>query len=266
MARKICTIILALAIGMFGFISLSDASEPVETNPAPLSDVAYTELEKGDIYYVEDLIIADSYAEMEDGSVLYFLTIFTDGNGYEVAITMPMNKDNDLWNDANAYLNDASMYIGDYTVDCYVKVDSNYTSDDVLYDYFDEYVTDLRSSGYLLRSTSSLRLNYVCAADEDPTAAVEGANSVGKVVGVICIVLAVLLVVLALKGGSKPKAPMPQAAAQQPVRNIQQPAAPQQSASGDDVVTKLKQYQNLRDSGFLTDEEYEAKRKELLGL
>lgn len=265
MARKLCTIILALVIAMVGFIMLSDASEPVQTDPAALSEVAYTELVKGDIYYVEDLIIADSYAEMEDGSVLYFLTIFTDGDGYDVAITMPMNKDNDLWADANAYLNDASMYIGDYTVDCYVEVESNYASDDVLYQYFDEYVTDLRTGGYPLRSTSSLRLSYVCAANEDPTAAQEGANSVGRVVGVACILLAVLLIVLALKGGKRTGAAKPRASVQ-PVQPVPQNAAPQQYARADDVTTKLKQYQNLRDSGFLTDEEYEAKRKELLGL
>lgn len=263
MARKICTIILALAIAFFGFLSLCDASEPVEINPKSLSEVSYTALEKGDIYYVEDLILADSYAEKEDGSVLYFLTIFTDGNGSEVAITMPMNKDNDLWSDANAYLNDASMYIGDYTVDCYVKVENNYTSDNVLYDYFDEYVTDLNSQGYYVRSTSSLRLSYVCGPNEDPTAAAEGANSVGRVVGIVCIALAILMVVLALKGGKSKAAAKPQAAVQQ--TPVYQPT-PQPSAPADDVMTKLKQYQNLRDSGFLTDEEYEAKRKQLLNL
>ena len=191
---------------------------------------------------------------------LYFLTIFTDGSGNDVAITMPMNKTNPLWKQANAYLNDPTQYIGDFTVNCFVKVESNYTSDQDLYAFFNEYVTELRTGGYMLRSDSSLRLSYVCDQYGDPAADAKSANNVGIVVGIACIAVALLLIVLALKR-STPKAP--KAPVRQPV--YQAPAAPQ-SAAGDDVMAQLKQYQNLRDAGFLNDEEYERKRKELLGL
>lgn len=266
MARKICTIILALAIGFFGVIVLTSSNETTAADPAALSEVSYTALKKGTVYYVEDLIMVDSYAEMEDGSVLYFLTIFTDANGNDVAMTMPLNKDNPLWTDVNAYLYNDSMYVGDYTVDCYVKVESNYTSDDDLYAFFNEYVTDLRTGGYVLRSDSSLRLSYVCGADEDPAEAEAGAATVGKIVGIVCIALAVLMMVLALKGSGKPKAakaqpaPQPQYRPQAPVA----PAAP--AGSEDDVMVKLQQYQKIHAAGLMTDEEYEAKRRQLLGL
>lgn len=264
MAKKILTILMALAIGFFGVLSISEASQPVNTAPACLNEISASGMEKGEVYLVEDLIIADTYAEMEDGTVMYFMTIFTDGSGSDVAITMPMNKSNPLWQQANAYLNDPDQYIGDLTVDCYVKVENNYASDDDLFLYFDEYVTDLRTSGYLLTSVSDLRLSYVCGPNEDPTADARGANTVGMVVGGVCIALALLMIVLALKGSRKPKA---KAAPVQ--QNVYQPhvyeTAPQ-AGSGDDVMVKLQQYQKIHAAGLMTDEEYEAKRKQLLGL
>lgn len=261
MARKICTILLALAIGFFGVIVLTSSSETTAANHAALSEVSYTSLEKGTVYYVEDLILVDTYAEMEDGSVLYFLTIFTDANGNDVAMTMPLNKDNPLWTDANAYLYDDSMYVGDYTVDCYVKVESNYTSDDDLYAFFNEYVTDLRTGGYVLRSDSSLRLSYVCGANEDPAEAEAGAAIIGRIVGVACIVLAVLMLVFALKAKTAKPAAQPQY--EGPVA----PVSPAASADSEyDVMVKLQQYQKIHAAGLMTDEEYEAKRKQLLGL
>lgn len=268
MARKILTILMALAIGFFGVLSISEASQPLNTTPASLNEIYSSDMEEGEIYLVEDLIIADSYAEMEDGTVMYFLTIFTDGSGSEVAITMPMNKSNPLWDKANTYLYDPQQYIGDFTVDCYVKVEDNYASDQDLYRYFNEYVTELRTGGYLLSSESSLRLSYVCGINEDPTEAQAGANTVGKVVGGVCIALALLMIVLALKGIRKPKAKAApaQRPAQQPVYQPHVYESAPQGGSGDDVMVKLQQYQKIHAAGLMTDEEYEAKRKQLLGL
>ena len=74
------------------------------------------------------------------------------------------------------------------------------------------------------------------------------------------------MMVLALKGSGKPKAakaqpaPQPQYRPQAPVA----PAAP--AGSEDDVMVKLQQYQKIHAAGLMTDEEYEAKRRQLLGL
>jgi hypothetical protein len=43
------------------------------------------------------------------------------------------------------------------------------------------------------------------------------------------------------------------------------PAPAQQSASGD-AIEQIKQLAELRDQGILTDAEFEAKKKQLLGL
>lgn len=42
-------------------------------------------------------------------------------------------------------------------------------------------------------------------------------------------------------------------------------AAPQQAAGGDDTIAKLKELGELRDSGVLTDEEFQAQKAKLLG-
>lgn len=273
MGKKILRILLALLLAVFGIVFLTDASEEVPSDPASLSEVSYTELVTGTVYYAEDLVIADSYAEMEDGSVVYFLVIFTDGSGNEVAVTMPMNKSNPLWNQAHAYLNDPTMYIGDFTVDCYVKAESNYASDSDLFRFYDEYVSDLRVGGYMLRSDSGMRLSYVCGPYEDPAEAEAGARTVGKIVGAACIVIALLILVLTFRKGKVSSQPayqgsqIPRQVPQAPQTPVSHNPVPQTPGAGaDDVMAKLQQYQQLHRSGFLTDEEYEAKRRQLLGL
>lgn len=48
---------------------------------------------------------------------------------------------------------------------------------------------------------------------------------------------------------------------------VQQPAAaPAPAASADDSIEQIKKLAELRDSGILTDAEFEAKKKQLLGL
>lgn len=55
-----------------------------------------------------------------------------------------------------------------------------------------------------------------------------------------------------------------QAAAQQPQEVYEQPAAP--TAAQDPVVAQLEQLAQLKDQGILTQEEFDAKKKQLLGI
>ena len=52
-----------------------------------------------------------------------------------------------------------------------------------------------------------------------------------------------------------------QAAPAQPI-----PAAASVAPSGDDAIEQVKKLAELRDQGILTDAEFEAKKKQLLGL
>lgn len=53
-----------------------------------------------------------------------------------------------------------------------------------------------------------------------------------------------------------------QAAAEQPQQVYEQPATPAQ----DPVVAQLEQLAQLKDQGILTQEEFDAKKKQLLGI
>lgn len=53
-----------------------------------------------------------------------------------------------------------------------------------------------------------------------------------------------------------------QAAAEQPQQVYEQPATPTQ----DPVVAQLEQLAQLKDQGILTQEEFDAKKKQLLGI
>lgn len=44
------------------------------------------------------------------------------------------------------------------------------------------------------------------------------------------------------------------------------PAAPAQPTTADDSIEQIKKLAELRDQGILTDTEFEAKKKQLLGL
>lgn len=55
-----------------------------------------------------------------------------------------------------------------------------------------------------------------------------------------------------------------QEAAQQPQQVYEQPAAP--AAAQDPVVAQLEQLAQLKDQGILTQEEFDAKKKQLLGI
>ena len=45
-----------------------------------------------------------------------------------------------------------------------------------------------------------------------------------------------------------------------------QPQVPAAQASTEDAIAQIKQLADLRDQGILTDAEFEAKKKQLLGL
>jgi hypothetical protein len=48
--------------------------------------------------------------------------------------------------------------------------------------------------------------------------------------------------------------------------NKQQDDGAQQPAAQSDMSTQLQELQNLKDQGILTDEEFQAKKKQILGL
>lgn len=50
-----------------------------------------------------------------------------------------------------------------------------------------------------------------------------------------------------------------------PEISIEEEGAPSETPSGNDAAARLRQLQSLYDQGLITDEEFEAKRQEILG-
>jgi len=54
--------------------------------------------------------------------------------------------------------------------------------------------------------------------------------------------------------------------AQQQQQAVEQAPAPAQAASNEDQIAELQQLAQLKDQGILTQEEFDAKKKQILGL
>lgn len=272
---------MAVVIGFVGFIFFVTPTTDTSDEPDNLADIFYDEIEKDHIYYVEDLIIADTHSSRTDSNVHYCIVLFRDTDDNMVAVNMPVNPDDEIWDDLEDYLEDDELLVGDYTVNCYVKAEKDYTYDDVGSYFMDavwKYEMDL---GHDIK-TVEWAFDYVCDEDGDPYEIADGANMVGKVVGVLTMGVAVLILFSAVRRKPKTKkttasaAPVYTAPAYTPSVQQSQPgslhfsgrktAPPDAPAGEDPAVTELKRYQALRDAGFMTDEEFEQTRRKILGL
>ena len=56
------------------------------------------------------------------------------------------------------------------------------------------------------------------------------------------------------------------AAEQQPAAAVDEAPAPAPAGGGDDMVAQLQQLAGLRDQGILTEEEFAAKKAQILGI
>lgn len=309
--NKVFVTFMALVIAFVGYLFMSTPITDTSEDPVDVAEIGYYDIEKDHIYYIEDLIIADAHSSRTDSDVHYCIVLFYDKYDNMVAVNMPMNPDDEIWDDLLDYLEDDDMQVGDYTVNCYVKAEKDYTYDDVGSYFMDtvwKYELDLGSD----IKTIEWRFDYVCDEDGDPYYVAEGSNTVGKVMGVLTIGVAVLILYFGVIRGSKPKTPKAKKAAHGPVpmppthtptQPTYQPAqqssyAPPQSApaqqnaelrfsgrrnaapvaqetpvaqaepapEADPLLVQLERYKALRDAGYMTDAEYEEKRRNMLGL
>lgn len=252
--RAIITILVLAFLGVFLLtMNVSTSQDPVN-----LADITVEDLEKKGLYYAEDLIFMDVYAAMEDEDVLYAAVMFEDANGDYVVVNMPVNKSTDIWDGVNDYLDDYTMQMGDYEISGYLVCEKNVDVDDKLFDLFEEWVDDLeREAGISVETNNDLRFNYLCDEDGDPAAEMSKSNTVFTIFGVACLVLAVVILYFALL--RKPKAKVITPAAGYTV-----PAYPTQPMN-DAVNAQLQSYRSMVQNGLMTEEEFAAKQRELLG-
>lgn len=284
--RKAAVWIMAIMVAFYGVILLSSPETDTSGDPEDLAEISFEDIENNQIYYIDELIVADTHSILEDSDVKYYLVMFYDQDDNLVAANMPVNASCEIWEDLEDYLEDDSMHIGDMVISCYVKTGTDQTK---TRDFFQSRVWDLELEGGFDIETVSFKFDYVCDEDGDPYETAEGVNTITKVMGVLCLAVAALIIYFgairkpkAKKPAAAPAAPVYTAPAAPtytpPVRPASQPrqdslhfsgrrtAAPAAPAGEDPVVTELKRYQALHDAGFMTDEEFEQTRRKILGL
>lgn len=284
MRLKIYRVIFSILLVLFGCIVLFAPSTDTSKDPEVLSKISYRDVEKDQIYYVEDLMIADQYAELDDGDVIYLLVMFEDENGKLIAANMPVNTSSPIRDDVEDYLGDSTQYIGDYHISCYVKAETDYDVEDKLNNMFANAVSRMRTEHGFSATSLGLRFEYICDEDGDPYATAEGANTVKQVVGILVILGGVALFFGTFRKNSKAKAapqqrqqvqqpqyaPQPQQVRQvTPMGTFTHSVQPQPAATApntNDVMAQLNHYKALKDAGYMTEAEFEQKRKELLSL
>ena len=291
MGKKILACIVAVAMIMMGVIYFTADFGVPESEPVSLSSISGFDIENNTIYRAKELVLVDVFAHLESNSVQYFLVEFVDSNGQRVVANMPMNKSSELWTMANDYLDDPNMYIGDCVLDGYIKTENFYEGDNgELARYFKEGVADYKAmlDGEFVNSISSVQFEYVCDKYGDYTSAARGAANVGKVMGVLVILGAIAIIYfVVIRKPKKKSAPVAAPKFETPVSTgftaapvptevtppvpVQEPApaepqAPVQTIDPATITQQLHHYKALKDAGFMTEEEFETERKELLRL
>lgn len=278
MRLKFYRVLISILLVLFGIILLVVPTTDTSGSPEDLSRISYQDVEKDQIYYVEDLLVADQFAVLNDDDVIYMLVMFQDQDGKMVAANMPLNDTSPIWDDVQDYLNDDSQIIGDYSINCYVKAETDYDVEDQLNDLFAKGVQRMR--GELLQSIYplGLRFDYVCDEDGDPYATAEAGETVKIVVAVLVFIVAAYLFSGLFRKPKKQNSTPPRVSSQpQQVRQVtpmgtftttvQQPAQqPTATPNTGDVMAQLNHYKALKDAGYMTEAEFEQKRKELLSL
>lgn len=255
--------ILAIAMIVFGCIMLANSKTDSSGDAQNLEKLGYLSIKNDAIYYVDELVILDQVGALEDSSTMYLMVMFQDADGKHIVANMPVNQDDEeIYEDVCDYLGDPAQGIGDLVISAYVKTEDFVDVEGELKGYFDQGVRDymLYTGDYVI--SMSHQLEYLCDEGGDPFEKVSGAYTVSKVVGVLCIVGALLSI---LASFAKPKAKQVQ-----PLQTA--PSVPQSGSAsanpeaGKDVRQQLDYYKSLHDAGYMTDAEFEAKRKQILNL
>ncbi|MBQ9762690.1 MAG: SHOCT domain-containing protein [Oscillospiraceae bacterium] len=278
MSKKAATWILAVAIAIFGIILLSSYLGTKE-NPTPekLSEVSRSDLEAGTVYLADELVVVDCFAEALNTDMDYYFILFKDANGLTIPMTMPVGKASPIRDELEAYINDSTKKPGDLVLEGYVKLEKDVDEDGKLFNFFNEALENYQAQTFDLMVRTNFRMVYVCGPEGDPFADSAAKNPITLVMGILSILGAVALLVFGViladrtprKKATAPAQAAPvyrSAAPQQTTAPRSIPVVPPTPAASDPVMEQLERYKSLHEAGYMTAEEYDQKRKEILGL
>ncbi len=293
------------AFGFIGFgliVLLMSDSIKVDVETQNAEEISYLSMEKDNVYWFDELTVVDCYAT--DGDVNYFIVSYEDMNGKTVLASLSLNPEEDPWDATERYLEDDDAGVGDCVLKGYFELceDASDKADERR-SLFNDGVNKNKQNDNIPIFVTPLRdvLRYQCATYDDLVAFSNITNGVAKFMGVFSMALGVLAIYAGFKWISNNKKLDAQEAAakaakpsmledivnnsgffthatvrrvsppptqtQRPAAPPTQPAAPTAPAApASDKMAKLNEYKALVDAGYMTQEEFEQKRKEILQL
>lgn len=291
-------------IGFGLIVLLMSGSNKIDVETQNAEDISYLSMEKDNVYWFDELTVVDCYATLNDGDVNYFIVSYEDMNGKTVLASLSLNPEEDPWDATERYLEDDNASVGDCVLKGYFELceDASDKADERR-SLFNDGVNKNKQNDNIPIFVTSLRdvLRYKCATYDELVALSNTANGVAKFMGVFSMALGVLAIYAGFKwisnnkkldaqeAAAKAAKPSmledivnnsgffthptvrqvspPPTQAKQPVAPPAQPAAPTAPAAPvSDKMAKLNEYKALVDAGYMTQEEFEQKRKEILQL
>lgn len=291
-------------IGFGLIVLLMSGSNKIDVETQNAEDISYLSMEKDNVYWFDELTVVDCYATLNDGDVNYFIVSYEDMNGKTVLASLSLNPEEDPWDATERYLENDNASVGDCVLKGYFELceDASDKADERR-SLFNDGVNKNKQNDNIPIFVTSLRdvLRYKCATYDELVALSNTANGVAKFMGVFSMALGVLAIYAGFKwisnnkkldaqeAAAKAAKPSmledivnnsgffthptvrqvspPPTQAKQPVAPPAQPAAPTAPAAPvSDKMAKLNEYKALVDAGYMTQEEFEQKRKEILQL
>ncbi|MDE7124620.1 MAG: hypothetical protein K2N83_03925 [Eubacterium sp.] len=162
---KIVGVIL-IAVGIWVTVSNVDFKE-VEL--VPECTVAFSDMNKTDVYETTDMIVFDSFATIKTdySETDYFLVgIWEDDETLKYATLVTDKSDGWLYTELQDYYNDSSLWVGDCRIPMFYTVTKLSSLDKELQDWYYERIDDYAEYDYHYESTG-LVLHYACDTLDD---------------------------------------------------------------------------------------------------
>jgi hypothetical protein len=283
-------------IGFIGFgliVLLMSDKVGIDVDVQNAEDISYLSMEKDNVYWFDELTVVDSYATLNDGDVNYFIVSYEDMNGKTVLASLSLNPEEDPWDATERYLENDEAGVGDCVLKGYfeLKEDASDNADKRRL-LFNDGVSRNKQNDAIPIFATSLKdvLRYKCATYDELVSLSNATNAVSKYMGIFSLALGFLAIYDGFRWISinkKLDAREAAAKAEKPsmlddivnnsgffthptVRKVSpaQPEAPPKPAApvapASDKMAKLNEYKALVDAGYMTREEFEQKRKEIL--
>ena len=190
---------------LFGVINLKDAFSAPPT-PVDISDADITALENGTVYKIDELYVADYYAEYGETNRflpdtitkvenVYFTCLLFGKEDLPYTVSLQISPDDDIMTEINAYLADEEQFVGDLVLDGYFTARTGALSGDLL-QYYNESVNFYKTT--LELTQVNINLVYECSGDTDYAVYAQGQQQNTLVAAGMFLLFGIITIALGL--------------------------------------------------------------------